>query len=121
MTDPFSGDIEKLTLKNNYYRKVIHTTNQQQLVLMSIDPGGYIHQEVHPKTTQFIRIEEGNGVASIDGKRKLLKPNTAIVIPPGSIHKILNTSMKEPMKLYTIYSPPEHEPNTIQKKMSQSD
>lgn len=112
-----SGNIESLTIKNKNYRKVINTTKESQLVLMNLIPGEYIHDEIHSHTTQFIRVEKGNGVAIINGKKKLLQDNTFLMIPSGYNHKIINTSKKEDLKLYTVYSPPEHSPNKINKRM----
>jgi mannose-6-phosphate isomerase-like protein (cupin superfamily) len=109
----FRIDIEKATLKNTAYRKVLQTTPQSQLVLMSIPYGDDIHQEVHTSTTQFIRIESGSGVAYVDDNRHILKDGVVIVIPPGKRHYIKNTGSK-PLKLYSIYSPPEHPEGLIQ-------
>ena len=107
----FKGNIEKLTLKNTYYRKVINTTENSQLVLMCIQPGDEIGREKHDNTTQFIRIESGKGVAYIKNKRYNLKDGDAIVIPNNTYHNIINTGKKE-LKLYSIYSPPVHSPKT---------
>jgi mannose-6-phosphate isomerase-like protein (cupin superfamily) len=107
----FKGNIEKLTLENLYYRRVINTTINSQLVLMSILPNEEIGMEKHYKTTQFIRIEKGKGIAYIENKRYNLKDGDAIVIPPNTYHNIINTG-KEQLKLYSIYSPPVHNPDT---------
>jgi mannose-6-phosphate isomerase-like protein (cupin superfamily) len=111
----FVGNIEKITNENNFYRKVINTTPQQQLVVMSLRPGTEIGSEIHPYTTQFIRIESGSGFAMIENKKISLNPDDVIVIPPGMMHNIINDSLKTDLKLYTIYSPPEHEDQLIQK------
>ena len=111
----FKGNIENLTLKNLYYRKVIHTNPHQQLVLMSISPQQEIGMERHKTTSQFIRVEKGHGIAIVDGTRYLLKDGDAVVIPPDMYHNIINTSKTESLKLYTIYSPPEHPPFTVEK------
>lgn len=113
---PFRGDIEKLTLSNKDYRRVIHTTNEQQLVLMSLEDREYIPLETHDSTSQFIRIESGKGIAYIDREKKLLRDGVAIVIPAGSKHVIYNTGKIE-LKLYTIYSPPEHAHDLVEKRM----
>lgn len=110
----FKGNIEKLTIKNNNYRKVINTTKHSQLVLMSLLPKEEIGEETHPHTTQFIRIEKGHASAHIKNKKYNLKDGDAIVIPPNSNHNIINIG-KGKLKLYSIYSPPEHPKNTIQK------
>ena len=110
----FVGNIEELTLKNNSYRKVIFTTITQQLVVMSLLPREEIGSEHHPHTTQFIRIESGQGEAILNGIKYELSDNMALTIPPGTEHNIINTSDNLPLKLYTIYSPPEHEPDTLE-------
>lgn len=110
----FRIDIEKATIHNNTYRKVLFTTGQTQLVLMSIPPGDDIHSEVHPHTTQFIRIEKGTGVAYVSGHKHLLRDGIAIVIPAGKRHYIKNTG-NTPLKLYTLYSPAEHPDGLIQR------
>lgn len=109
----FRVNIEKATLSNKAYRKVLFTTNQQQLVTMSLPPTDYIKKENHPKTTQFIRIESGTGIAIIDDITYRLSNGTVLVIPSNTWHYIKNTG-KTPLQLYTIYSPPEHSPTLIQ-------
>jgi mannose-6-phosphate isomerase-like protein (cupin superfamily) len=109
----FVDNIETLTLENTMYRKVISTTSTQQLVLMCLKPGEEIGSETHPHTTQFIRIEAGNGKAVLNGKEYQIADGSAIVIPPGTLHNIINTS-DGLMKLYTIYSPPEHEDELVE-------
>lgn len=98
-------NLEKDTKSNNFYRKVIETTPQIQLVLMSLEPGIEIGREKHTHTTQFIRVESGKGVAYIGNERFNLKDGDAVVIPPNVYHNIKATTE---LKLYTIYSPPEH-------------
>lgn len=101
----YKDNIERATLDNNFYRKVVFTTQQLQLVLMMIPDGEEIGDEVHHGTTQFIRVEAGNGVAYISGKRYNLKDGDAIIVPAGARHNVKATS---DLRLYTIYSPPEH-------------
>lgn len=108
----YKDNIEKQTLANKYYRKVLFTTNQMQLVLMNIPTGTEIGEEIHHHITQFIRIEQGTGVAYLNNKRFNLKDGDAIIIPAGMKHNIRSTN---DLKLYTIYSPPEHHPNTLDK------
>lgn len=103
----YYGNIDTQTRKNTYYRKVIFTTRNMQLVFMSIRPGEEIGMEVHRETSQFIRVESGHGQAIISGKVHRLKKDYAVLISPGKRHNIINTG-KTPLKLYTIYSPPEH-------------
>ena len=110
-------DIENETKSNTFFRKVIFTVKDEfQVVLMSIEPGQDIGMEKHPKTTQFVRIEQGTCVASIGGKETFMKDGFAAVVPPNTWHNFTNTSQTESLKIYTIYSPPEHAPGEIQKK-----
>ena len=106
--EPFYKNIEELTLQNSSYRKVLYTGKQQQFVIMSIPPSDDIHMETHPETDQFIRIEKGKGVAIINKKNYDLHDGIGLIIPAGAEHQIKNTSDTEDLKLYTIYSPPEH-------------
>lgn len=108
-------DIEAETVKNKNYRKVLHTTKLSQLVLMSIEPGDEIGMEVHKQGDQFIRIDAGEGEAVIDGKTHKLKDGSALVIAAGAHHNIINTSETKAMKLYAVYTPPEHKDGTIDK------
>lgn len=108
-----SIDLEKLTINNKNYRKVINTTKQIQLVLMSLLPGQDIGFEIHPHTTQFIKVEKGDGVAIINGVATPLYPGSSIIISQGKEHNIINTGNTR-LQLYTIYSPPEHDPHLIQ-------
>jgi mannose-6-phosphate isomerase-like protein (cupin superfamily) len=107
--DCYHSNIEKSTLENTNYRKVEYTTSNMQLVLMNLSTGQEIGTETHPDTTQFIRVEKGTGKAIIDKKEYPLNDGVAIVIPPGVEHNIIAAT---PLKLYTLYSPPEH-PNTL--------
>lgn len=111
----FIGDIEELTLANNNFRKVIYTGQHAQLVLMSLNPNEDIGMEVHPTTDQFLRIEEGEGKVVMNGEEHLIKDGSAIVVPAGTEHNIINTSSVNPLKLYTIYSPPHHKDGTVHK------
>jgi mannose-6-phosphate isomerase-like protein (cupin superfamily) len=101
-------NIEKSTIKNNLYRKILYTNSKQQLVLMSLKPNETIPLEKHLKTSQFIRVENGNGIAQISDKKYILKYGSVLIIPPNTYHFIKNTSETEDLKLYTIYSPPVH-------------
>ena len=108
-------NIEKITIENKNYRKVIYTDENMQLVLMSIEVGEDIPLEIHSKTTQFIRVESGRGIAKTKDKDTRLSDGISIIIPSKTFHYIKTTGDK-PLKLYTIYSPPEHLPNTINKR-----
>jgi len=109
----YIGNIEKDTLENDNFRKVLFTAKNSQLVLMSLLPGEDIGAEVH-SLDQFIRIESGSGKAVLDGVETKIEDDWAIVVPAGSEHNIINTG-EIPMKIYTIYSPPEHRDGTIHK------
>lgn len=121
MGDVFVGDIEQLTLKNNNFRKVLFTSKYSQLVVMTLKKGEDIGLEMHKKVDQFIRIEKGTGVALLNGKKYKLSDGVAVVIPAGTVHNIINTSKTVPMKLYTIYTPPQHKPGTIVKNKPAND
>ena len=112
---PYVKDIDKDTLDNEDYRRVVFTGEHFQLVLMSILPGEDIGGEVHPSTVQFFRIEGGRGKAIIDGNEYEITEDYAITIPAGSEHNIINTG-DEPLKLYSLYAPAEHEPGLVQPK-----
>ena len=117
MIIPDNRNIEKETLKNNYYRKVLYTIkNKMQLVLMSLKPGETIPEEIHKTITQFIRVEKGKGYAIINNKKYLLKDGVSIIIPQNTKHFIKNTSNKESLKMYTIYTPDNHEDKKIDKR-----
>lgn len=107
-------NIEKDTLENDNFRKVLFTAKHSQLVLMHLQPGEEIGAEVH-ELDQFIRVEAGTGKTIMDGNETEIADGSAIVIPAGTNHNIVNTSQTEPMKLYTIYSPPEHRDGTVHK------
>jgi len=110
-------ELEKETLSNRNYRKVLYT-GKLQLVLMSLKPGQEIGLETHRKTDQFIRVEKGLARVTIDSKEYRLKSGDAIVIPAGSKHNVTNRSVTRELKLYTIYTPPEHAPGTVQRSKS---
>ncbi|MDP3958317.1 MAG: cupin domain-containing protein [bacterium] len=105
--------IEQATRENSYFRKVLHTGKHSQLVLMSLKPGESIGEEKHT-VDQFIRIEEGFGKVILDGRETSLAAEDAVVIPAGTKHNVVNTGKKE-LKLYTIYSPPNHIDGRIHK------
>jgi len=106
-------NIEEETLNNTDYRRILYTAKNSQLVVMNIQPGDEIGMEVH-ELDQFIRIEQGSGKAILDDIEHELADDFAVVIPAGMNHNIVNTGTEE-MKLYTIYSPPEHKMDVVQK------
>lgn len=109
----FVDNIEEMTEHNSDFRRVLYTGKQMQLVLMSIQPGEDIGEEVHPNRDQFFRVEEGEGEAWIDGHKSKVQSDFAILVPAGARHNIKNTG-KKPLKLYTLYGPPEHADGTVQ-------
>lgn len=117
----YSGPIEKQTVENKNYRKVIFTGDHSQLVLMSVGGGQEIGTETHNDIDQFFRIESGEADFILDGKKKRIKADEAIIVPAGTEHNVVNASDTEPLKLYTIYSPPEHEKNTVHKTKSDAE
>lgn len=108
----FVNDIEDMTEQNSDFRRVLYTGKQLQLVLMAIEPGEEIGEEVHPDRDQFFRIEDGKGEVWIDGQRTTIESDSAILVPAGARHNIRNTG-REPLKLYTLYGPPEHVDGTV--------
>lgn len=108
----FIDDIEKRTTENSDFRRVLYTGSQLQLVLMALRPGEEIGEEVHADRDQFFRVEQGNGEVWIDGRRSKIESEFAVVVPAGARHNIKNTG-EEPLKLYTIYAPPEHVDGTV--------
>lgn len=110
----YIANIEKTTRENSNFRKVLYTAKHSQLVVMNLKPGEEIGEEVHT-LDQFIRVEEGEGIAVLNGKEERIKDGFAVVIPAGVTHNIINTSNEKEMKLYTIYSPPNHEDGVIHK------
>jgi mannose-6-phosphate isomerase-like protein (cupin superfamily) len=117
----YHTDIEKKSLENEYFREVLFTGPLSQLVVMSLKPGEDIGMETHPGTDQFFRVEGGKGKAILDGKEYGLADGTAIVIPAGTEHNLINTSATEALKLYTIYTPPEHPDGTIHKTKAEAE
>ena len=109
----FCDDIEKLTEENQDFRRVLYTGKNLQLVLMTLQPGEEIGEEVHEDRDQFFRIEEGEGVIDIDGVENSVKGDIAAIVPAGARHNVRNTG-DEPLQLYTIYGPPEHQDGVVQ-------
>ncbi len=108
----FITNIEKTALENENFRHVLYTAKNSQLVVMSLKPGEDIGEEVH-QLDQFIRCEAGEGKAVLDGAEHRLDNGFAIVVPAGARHNIINTSPDRAMKLYTVYSPPNHRDGVV--------
>jgi len=104
----FVTNIEERTLKNQNFREVIYTATKLQLVVMSLKPLEDIGEEVHDTVDQFFRVEEGEGEVVMNGERTKFSADDVIIVPMGTKHNVINTSSTIPLKLYTIYSPPNH-------------
>lgn len=109
----FNINIEKDTLENTDFRRVLYTGKHSQLVLMSLPPKEEIGLETHAENDQFLRFEGGRGEVSIDDIRYEVADGDAVIVPAGARHNVVNVSDSEPLKLYTIYSPPHHKDGTV--------
>jgi mannose-6-phosphate isomerase-like protein (cupin superfamily) len=103
----YRDNIEERTVENQDFRRVLYTGHNLQLVLMTLPPGSDIGEEVHPDRDQFFRFEEGSGVVKIDGADNRVEADFAVIVPAGARHNVINTG-EQPLRLYTIYGPPEH-------------
>ena len=117
----YKANIEKETLKNKNFRKVLYTGAYSQLVLMSLKPKEEIGSEVHEENDQFLRFEGGSGRVVIDDSKYTVKDGDAVVIPAGARHNVINTSATEDLKLYTIYSPPHHKDQIVRKTKEEAE
>ena len=115
----YKDDIEKQTEDNTDFRRVVYTGHNIQLVLMSIDPGDEIGAEVHDDRDQFFRIEDGEGEIWIDGVCHKVKADDGVIVPQGANHNVISTGT-EPLRLYTIYGPPEHVDGTVHKTCAEA-
>lgn len=113
-------NIERDTMKNRNFRKVLFTGPHHQLVVMNLKPGEDIGAEVHD-VDQFIRIEEGHGLVQMNRKRTRIQEDSAFVIPAGTKHNVINTSKDEELKLYTVYSSPQHEDGAIHRTKAEAE
>ena len=117
----YSVNIEAKTLENAHFRQVLHTAPHSQLVVMTLQPGEEIGMERHEDGDQFIRVEAGTGEALVDGERHPLADGSAVVIPAGAEHNVVNTSTIEALRLYTVYTPPEHPDGTVHRTKQDAD
>jgi mannose-6-phosphate isomerase-like protein (cupin superfamily) len=115
MKKGFTADLEAETRKNTNFRKVLYTGKYSQLVLMCLKPGEEIGEETHDDVDQFFRFEEGEGAVVIDGVKNPVKDRSGVVVPSGAKHNVINTSKTADLKLYTIYSPPEHQDKIVRR------
>ncbi len=117
----YATDIEQRTLENAHFRQVLFTAPHSQLVVMTLQPGEEIGMERHDDGDQFVRVESGEGEAVLDGQPHPLRDGSAVVVPAGTQHNFVNTSTSEPLRLYTIYSPPEHPDGTLHRTKAEAD
>ena len=117
----YIGNIEKETEENTNFRKVIYTGKYAQLVVMNLAPGEEIGLEVHPNVDQFFRIEEGKAKIIIEQDEQIVEDGFGIIVSAGSQHNVINASESEDLKLYTIYSPPNHPEGTIHKTKEEAE
>ncbi len=117
----YSINIEERTLAGNNFRDVRYTTQRSQLFIMTVQPGEEIGMEHHEGHDQFFWVEEGSGVAILDGEKHGLEDGVAVVIPAGTEHNVINTSTYSPMRLYTLYTPPEHPDGIVHKNKAEAD
>jgi mannose-6-phosphate isomerase-like protein (cupin superfamily) len=118
----YVGPIEQQTLKNNYFRQVLFTGKYCQLVVMCLQAGEEIGNEVHPAVDQFFRIEEGEAKFVFNGKEEhVVHDGDAVVVPAGTYHNVINTSKTKTLKLYTVYSPPNHPDGTVHKNKAEAE
>lgn len=117
----FFSNIEKDTIKNTNYRKVLYTSENIQLVLMSLKPKEQIGMETHDNIDQFFRFEEGNGICIVNDTEYKVSDGDSVIVPSGSKHNIINTSDKDYLKLYTIYTPPHHKDGIVFKTKKDAD
>lgn len=116
----YVDNIEEATNSNRDFRRVLYTGKNLQLVLMTLQPGDEIGEEVHEDRDQFFRIEDGRGTVYIDGAANQVEDDFAVIVPAGARHNVVNTG-EEPLKLYTIYGPPEHRDAIVHRDKAQAD
>ena len=117
----YVSNIEKDTLENENFRKVLYTSKHSQLVLMSLAPNEEIGMEIHEDNDQFFRFEKGQGKCIIVGNEYEVKDGTAVVVPAGSQHNVINTSVTDRLNLYTIYSPAHHKDGIVRKTKAEAE
>jgi mannose-6-phosphate isomerase-like protein (cupin superfamily) len=116
----YCDDVEQQTIANQDFRRVLYTGKNLQLVLMTLQPGEEIGEEVHEDRDQFFRFEQGTGVVDIDGAENRVEDDFAVIVPAGARHNVRNTG-SAPLKLYTIYGPPEHKDGIVQSTKEEAD
>ena len=116
----FCDDIDRLTVDNEDFRRVLYTGKHLQLVLMTLQAGEEIGAEVHEDRDQFFRFEEGQGVVDIDGRENPVQDDFAVIVPAGARHNVRNTS-NAPLRFYTLYGPPEHKDKIVHRTKEEAD
>lgn len=116
----YCDNIERQTLENEDFRRVLYTGRNLQLVLMTLQPGEEIGEEVHENIDQFFRIEEGEGVIDIDGRENRVGDDFAVIVPAGACHNVRNTG-SAPLRLYTLYGPPEHKDQVVESTKAEAE
>lgn len=116
----YVDDVQRATLDNEHFRQVLYTGKHLQLVVMTLQPGEEIGAEVHDDRDQFFRFEEGEGEVTIDGKSHRVEDDFGVIVPAGARHNVRNTG-DAPLKLYTIYGPPEHKDKVVHKDKAQAE
>ena len=116
----YCDNIEQRTVENQDFRRVLYTGKNLQLVLMTLPPGCDIGEEVHEDRDQFFRIEQGRGTVYIDGAPNKVEDDFAVIVPAGARHNVVNDS-DQPLRLYTIYGPPEHKDGVVHKDKAQAE
>ncbi len=116
----YVDNIERVTVENDDFRRVLYTGKNLQLVLMTLPPGCDIGEEVHDDRDQFFRIEEGEGIVRIDGQDNRVEDDFAVIVPAGASHNVINTG-SGPLRLYTLYAPPEHRDGTVHSDKAQAE
>ena len=114
-------NIERETIRNTNFEKVLFTGRHHQLIVMSLKPGEDIDEETHKGLDQFTRIEQGRGVVQIGNERKRIQAESAFIVPAGVKHNVINTSDDEDLKLYTVYSSPEHEDGEVHRTKEEAE
>lgn len=114
-------DLERETRKNTDFRRVLYTARHSQLVLMCLRPNEEIGMEAHEGTDQFFRFESGEGMVIIDGVEHRVGDGDGVIVPAGAMHNVVNTSVKTELKLYTIYSPPEHRDKVVRRTKEEAE
>ena len=120
MKQGYNANIEQITKKNSHFRQVVYTATHCQLVLMSLLPGEEIGLETHTYGDQFFRIESGEGKITINDRTKPVGDGDCVIVPQGCTHNVVNTSATQPLKLYTLYSPPHHKDQIVRATKSEA-